>query len=214
MRRKIIIIIGVIICILVFGICSLIRGKMKMKYNNEKDFQELITYRYSSEEFSDIQADLKSGKDISLFEIVDSKKIECIRNIEGIRYALLLSEKNEKLFIFFDDNNIVTDAFYIENDFLEQKDFINVQEGATLMSDIEILDGSAVYYDLSAVRVTGHIVKEGLVIIEYDRLLDGKILNDPVVKNVNFYSNNEILSMMESNYYVSTTPYILPKDKH
>lgn len=81
------------------------------------------------------------------------------------------------------------------------------------MSDIEILDGSAVYYDLSAVRVTGHIVKEGLVIIEYDHLLDGKILNDPVVKNVNFYSNNEILSMMESNYYVSTTPYILPKDK-
>lgn len=186
---------------------------MRIKYNNEQNFQELITYRYSSQDFSDIQEDLKSGKDISLFEIVDSKKIECIRNIKDTRYTLLLSEKNEKLFIFFDANNVVTNAFYIENDFLEQKDFINVQEGVTLKSDIEILDGSVVYYDVSAVMVTGHIVKEGIVIIEYDRLLNGKILNDPVVKSINFYSNDEILSIMDSDYFISTTPYILPIDK-
>lgn len=213
MRRKIIMIIAVVICILIFGICFFKSGKTKLKYDNEQDFQDLITYRYSSGEFSDIQEALKSGKDISLFKIADPKKMECLRNVEGIKYALLLSEKNEKLFIFFDDNNIVTDAFYIENDFLEQKDFINVQEGVTLMSDIEILDGSAVYYDLSAVWVTGHIVKEGLIIIEYDRLLDGKLLNDPVVKSIDFYSNDEILEIMASNYYVLTTPYILPKDK-
>lgn len=100
MRRKIIIIIVVIICILTFGIYFLKEGKMKAKYNNEQDFQELITYRYSSQEFSDIQEDLKSGNGISLFEIVDSEKLECIRNIEGIRYTLLLSEKNERLFVF------------------------------------------------------------------------------------------------------------------
>lgn len=213
MRRKNIIIIAVVICILIFGICFLISGKAKLKYDNEQDFHDLITYRYTSKEFSDMQEALKSGKDISLFDIADSKKMECLRNVEGNKYALLLSEKNEKLFIFFDDNNIVTDAFYIENDFLEQKDFINVQEGVTLMSDIEILDGSAVYYDLSAVWVTGHIVKEGLIIIEYDRLLDGKLLNDPVVKSIDFYSNDKILEIMASNYYVLTTPYILPKDK-
>lgn len=213
MRRKIIIIIVVIICILIFGICLLRGEKMKINYNNEQNFLELITYRYSSQDFSDIQEDLKSGRDISLFEIVDPKKIECIRNIEDTRYALLLSEKNEKLFIFFDANNVVTDAFYIENDFLEQSDFINVQEGVTLKSDIEILDRSVVYYDVSAVMVTGHIVKEGIVIIEYDRLLNGKILNDPVVKSINFYSNDEILLIMDSDYFVSTTPYILPIDK-
>lgn len=100
MRRKIIMIIAVVICILISGICFLKSGKMKVKYDNEHDFQELITYRFSSEEFSDIQKDLKSNNDISLSDIVDSKKIECIKNIEGIKYALLLSEKNEKLFIF------------------------------------------------------------------------------------------------------------------
>lgn len=183
---------------------------IKEKY---QDFQELITYKFSSEEFSDIQENLKSGKDISLFELVDSEKLECIRNIDGIQYALLLSDKNEKLFIFFDDNHVVTDTVYIENDFLEQKDFTSVQEGVTLKSDIETLDGSPIYYAVSAKMVTGYIVKEGIIIIEYDRFLNGRVLDDPVVKSVNFYGNDEILSIMESDFFVSNTPYILPIDK-
>lgn len=186
---------------------------MKAKYNNEQDFQELITYRYSSQEFSDIQENLKSGNDINLFEIVDSEKIECIREIEDIRYALLLSEKNERLFVFLNSDNVVTDSFYIENDFLEQRDFDNVQEGVTLKSDIEALDETPVYYAVSSEMVTGHIVKEGIIIIEYNRFLNGKKLNNPVVKSINFYGNDEILSIMESNFFVSNTPYILPIDK-
>lgn len=211
--RKNMIIIAVIICILIVGICFLIGGKTKIKYDNEQDFQELITYRYSPDEFADIQEELKGGKDISLFEIVDSEKIECVRSIEGISYLLLLSERNEKLFVFFDSNNIVTNAFYIENDFLEQGDFANIQEGVTRESDIEILDGSPVYYAVSAEMVTGHIVKEGIVIIKYDRLLNDEVLADPIVKSIDFYSNDEILSMMETDFFVSNTPYILPIDK-
>lgn len=192
---------------------GLSKGLAIVEYHNEQDFRELITYKYPFEEFANIREELKSGKDIDIFELVDLEKLECVRNIEGIRYVLLLSEKNERLFLFLNSDNVVTDTFYMENDFLEQEDFANVKEGVTLKSDMEILDESPVYYEVSAKMVTGHIVQEGIVIIEYDTFLNGKVLNDPVVKSISFYGNDEILSMMESNFFVSSTPYILPMDK-
>lgn len=186
---------------------------MKMKYNNEQDFLEIITYRYSSQDFAAICDKLKSNNNINIFDILDSDKMECIRKIEDTKYVLLLSEENERLFIFFDSDNIVTDSYYIEKDFLEQSDFKNIQENVTLESDVETLDKSPVYYPISAKVVTGHIVKEGIIIIEYDSLLNGEILNDPVVKSIHFFDDDEILTKMESDVFVSNTPYILPKDK-
>ena len=115
---------------------------MQMKYNNEQDFLEIITYRYSSQDFAAICEKLKSNNNINIFDILDSDKMECIRKIEDTKYVLLLSEENERLFIFFDSDNIVTDSYYIEKDFLEQSDFKNIQEDVTLKSDVETLDKS------------------------------------------------------------------------
>lgn len=203
----------VIICILAFNIFFLKGGKNEVKYNNEQNYQEKITYLCTSEEFSDIQEELKNGRNMHLQDIIDQRKIECVRMTGDIGYVVLLSEHDEKLFLFFNSDSIVVDAYYIEDDFLDQKDFSDIQIGITKESDIEMIDKSPIYYAISAESITGHIVKEGIIIIKYNRFLDGNILADPIVKSVDFYDNDKLLISRESDFAILSTPYILPIDR-
>lgn len=203
--------IGVLLIALGFFTIFIINklGGNKMNYDNNTKYQDIISYKYKTEDLSKIMRNIEEYHKLN---IPDGQK-ECIRQINDIKYLILLSENEEKLFVFLDKNNDVIDMYYRKKDFLEQSDFTNVQIGITRESDIKILDESPIYYDVSAVHVTGHIVKEGIIIITYDRFLDGEILNNPVVKSIDFYSNDKILLMMESDFFVSSTPYILPVDK-
>ena len=202
-----------IICILTFNIFLLNGGKNEVKYNNEQNYQEKITYLCTSEEFSDIQEKLKNGRNMNLQEIIDQRKIECVRMTGDIGYVVLLSEHDERLFLFFNSDSIVVDAYYIEDDFLDQEVFSDVQIGITKESDIEMIDKSPIYYAISAESITGHIVKEGIIIIKYSRFLNGNILTDPIVKSVDFYDNDKLMISRESDFVILSTPYILPIDK-
>lgn len=213
MKKKFINVVVVISGVILLAIYLWKGGKDKVEYNNELGFNELVTYRYSSDELHRIQQYIADGTNISLFEIIDSDKMECARKLEDTRYIILLSDKDEKLFVFFNSDYVITAEYYVEEEFLGEKDFEKIQVGITRESDIETLDKSTIYYDVSVETVTGHIVKEGIIIIEYDRFSDGKILNDPLVKKIKVYKNDEILNVMKLDFFVMSTPFILSIDK-
>lgn len=213
MRRKISIIVVAIICIIIFGICFLVGEKMKVMYNNEKSYQELITYKYDSDEFYSLRETLDSGNEIALFDVIATENIECVRKIEDIRYLILLSEMDEKLFVFFDADYKVTGSYYVKDEFLNEDDFTSVQTGTMQSSLIFEMDKNRIFYPFDTDLETGHITKEGIVIISYNRMGDGEILEDPVVESIEFYNNDEILKMREDNFFIQIIPYILPIDK-
>lgn len=184
-----------------------------MEYNNVKHYNELVTYTYSTEELYKIQNEIRNQSNINLTEVVESKNIECIRNVENTRYVLLVSENGEKLFVFFDDKNIVKGFHFVE-DFLKQNEFEDVQVGNTKLSEIIEMDNNYFISPFSALEATIHIVKEGVIIIRYNRMQGSTILQDPIVKNIEFYDNDEILKQREKNILIKVAPYILPIDKY
>lgn len=202
-----------IICIIIFGICFLTDKKRQVVFNNEQSYQELITYKYDSNEFYSLRKTLDSGNEIALFDVIAAENIECVRKIEDIRYLILLSEMDEKLFVFFDADFKVTGSYYVKDDFLNEDDFASVQTGITQSSLIFEMDQNRIFYPFNTDFETGHITKEGLVIISYNRMGDEEILNDPVVESIEFYNNDEILKMREDNFFIQFMPYILPIDK-
>lgn len=211
MKRKLKVLGSIFILILIIFFTR--NGENKVKYNNEKRFDELITYKYQADEFITIMEILLNNKNINLFEIVSDENIECARHIESTRYLILLSEENEKLFIFFDSNYIVTDSFYVKSNCLERSAFENVQVGKTRLSEIKKIDGNFFVSPISAVESTIHIVKEGILIFTYNRVQNISILKDPIVESVKFYTNEEILNEKEKNILIKVVPYILPIDK-
>lgn len=202
-------IIGIIIC----SICLWVGGKVKVIYNNEQNYKELITYKYESDEFCSIIEALNSGNELALFDVISNEKIECAREIDDIRYLILLSETDEKLFIFFDDNYKITSYYYIKGEFLKEDDFANIQTEVTPSSVIFEMDQNRILYPFDVIYITGHITQEGIIIISYSRIRDRKILEDPIVESIEIYKNDEILEMRKDNLIIQYTPYILPIDK-
>lgn len=135
------------------------------------------------------------------------------RKIGNIRYLILMSVTNEKLFIFYDNNYKITGTYYQKNEFLTKDDFENIQIGITKLSEICEMDKNSFFYPFDADIKTGHIVKEGMIIISYSRIKDGEILEDPVVESIENYNNDEILEMQENNFFIKYIPYIMPIDK-
>lgn len=187
--------------------------KKQVVFNNEQSYQELITYKYDSDEFYSIRETLDSGNEIALFDVIANENIECVRKIEDISYLILLSEMDEKLFVFFDADFKVTGSYCVKDEFLNEDDFASVQTGTTQSSLIFEMDKNRIFYPFDTDLKTGHITKEGIVIISYNIMGDGEILNDPVVESIEFYNNDEILKMREDNFFIQIMPYILPIDK-
>lgn len=213
MKRKKSIIVVAIICIIMFSIYLWVGAKVKVIYNNEQNYKELIRYKYESDEFYSIMETLNSGKEIALFDVISNEKIECARKIEDIRYLILLSETDEKLFVFFDDNFKISSFYYIKDEFLEEDDFANIQTEVTPSSVIFEMDQNRIFYPFDAFFITGHITQEGIIIISYSRIRDGKILEDPIVESIEIYKNDEIIGMRKDNPFIQYIPYILPIDK-
>lgn len=125
---------------------------------------------------------------------------------------MLAAESGEKLFIYFDDEKVIKKSYLIKN-ILEQKDFENVQIGQTRLSEIIELDENIFDVPISSLEATVHLVKEGVIIITYNRLQDTTVIADPVVESTKFYENDDILEQREQDILLKVAPYILPVDK-
>lgn len=210
MKKKIIFLTIAFVLIL---FCLIKNGGKEMEYNNIKEYSELATYSYSIDKLLDIQNEIINGENIRLTEIVENKNIECVRNIENSRYLLLISETGEKLFIFFDEKQVIKYTYFV-NEFLEQSEFENVQKGNTRLSEIIKIDSNCFMSPVSTIEATVHIVKEGIIVVKYSRMQGTTILQDPIVESIEFCKNDEILKQREQDILIKVAPYILPIDKY
>lgn len=209
MKIKAIFLLIVFFIIIVFFIE---KGNREVKYDNEKKYSELTSQYYSAEELLSIHNQIINGDSIKLNEIFKKQDIKCARNIGDIRYLLLAAESGEKLFIYFDDEKVIKKSYLIKN-ILEQKDFENVQIGQTRLSEIIELDENIFDVPISSLEATVHLVKEGVIIITYNRLQDTTVIADPIVESTKFYENDDILEQREQDILLKVAPYILPVDK-
>ena len=96
----------------------------------------------------------------------------------------------------------------------EKKEFSFIEPGKTTEDEIVSMDENAILLPVSSVTSTAHIVREGLLMITYNRLDEEKqmFLDDPLVKAVVFYAN-ESFPLEDNEMINKNVPYILPIDR-
>ena len=219
--KKLIIAIFIIILIASVTCIIIMVNKAEITYDNETSYDELITYRYSDEElyniFSDTYEALREWQTIHLFDVVKKKNIECARYItDNNRYIILKSDSDNKLFIFFSGKYVINNVYYVQGDFLEQKDYEFVEAGVTRFNEIWEMDINKIPSPVSFKLMTQHIVKEGVYQITYKDMnyhfgKDGDFSQDFVVNEIAFYKNEDLYDNEKEHFF--WVPYILPMDK-
>lgn len=195
------------------GICILKKQKsiQRISIKKEDDKWEIVDFfefEYDRKEFQRIHTMLEHDKNIVWDRIVSNEGEGCISSAEGIEYSQLLSEENERLFVYFKDSDVIG-SYYMKGDFLERKAFDEIAIGKTRRSEIEEIDKYCIFGSESQEDMSGHIVKEGIIVITYDGDTDSSL-----VTSIEFYDNSEVLDMMREDEFISTIPYILPSDKY
>lgn len=184
------------------------------KYNNEVGCNDLVKTVYTQEKFSELENRLQSYKEksLNLSELLDDYNFECIRKIsENDYYTVILREDNSKLFVFFNSDCEITN-YIMFNNFKKTEDFNFIKKNVTHESEVIDFDKQYITYPVSAVNVTGHITKNGVIIIKYSRMADEVLQYDNIVDEVEFFEDDSIKD--SDNFFIKNTPYILPIDKN
>ena len=185
-------------------------------YNNFLSLEQSIhaTYsKYEVEQFHQEQLDAYSNGG-SYFTMEDVQKyfdIECTRkNCFGNYYVPLKLDEGGYAFIFLSPELVVKLNILVYTKMPSKDDFNFIKENETLIDEIRSFDFNTIEYPLSSVELltTGHIVKEGVLIIRYR--------SGAIVKSVEFFPNESIPALQEQegiNWFVLGVPYLLPQDK-
>lgn len=172
------------------------------KPDNNENVYQVVNKHFSEEELKQLETDIYQGE-ISLFNFKLKYRPQCIRETFQGEYAILLGENDERLFVFWAEDNRLY-ATYNSQTFLEKKDFESIHIGETQLEDVLLFDKSAVSVPFSLRTFTGHITKDGVFVIEYDK--------SNIVLSMDFYSNDDLLSKT-NEIPIKLIPYILPQDK-
>lgn len=194
----------VIICLIMLTGCD------NVKFNNLVNKNDLLTKTYSNSQMDN----LKKLVEHNTITITDFKKlfdIQCARKTYQGFYVVLLLENGENAFIFFNNENQLNHII-IANDFKSKNQFESQSLQNKTKSEILYLDENAILLPISAVDVSVHIVQEGICIVKYSRMVDGKLVDDPIFCSVEFIANDNI---EKSDYMLirNNTPFIYDYDK-
>lgn len=107
--------------------------------NNEKNYEELITIEYNiNDYFADIYL-----YGYTLSEVNEKYKIECLRQVDDVYYALFKSKTGGKLFVFFskneDEKYVVIRSWYYEKK-ITKDDFCSLIIGISTLDDVRDID--------------------------------------------------------------------------
>lgn len=201
----------ILLCVLLFCLTSCSeRGDKTLKANNDTPITS-IEKSYAEEDVREIQEKMH-GKTLTYNDIKSAFKYQCIRKtFQG--YYLILRLHTEKLAFIFLNNDLELTCILIQDKFLRKSDFDIVSIKDTKESEVNKLDQNAIYYPVSYVNASGHILSDGFILILYERIMDGVLLDDPVVKTIEYVSNEDIEKRTD-DFWISSTPYILPIDKN
>ena len=187
----------------------------KLKIVNEKNYREIITKKYSDKKLEKINNEINnnlisSSKKLNASIKLRNIKVECLRKTNNFYYIMLLSTSNKKLFIIIDESYDIYSSFIIKDFKSENEILNNIKINETNFREIKQIDENTIYAPVSFTNFSGHITKEGTIILEYQRQNDSNISS--ILKEIKVYSNKEILETSESSF-MSFIPIILPDDK-
>ena len=210
MKRKNIILL-LFACVILIFVRIFVRG-MDVKYNNTEHFENLANIKYSIREIEEIKEaieynDWNYTKFKSLFDI------QCLRKTYQGYYVILLQDDGRRAFVFMDEEMKLNELLLIGN-MKEKEEFSFIEPGRTTEDEIVSMDENAILLPVSSVTSTAHVVREGLLVITYNRLDEEKqmFLDDPLVNAVVFYAN-ESFPLEDNEMINKNVPYILPIDR-
>lgn len=228
MKRKVIGIVVVCMLIIVLGVIviALTQKESELRYDNETNLNDKITVTTPISEIDKIKQRMNTGNQpIDIDWVVSNTKIkiECMRKTEQGYYVVLKQDDGKLTFLFMDEEfEIETILTYAK--FLSKDDFDFIVLLETRDSEIDEIGMNEVSYPVSAVSLSGYIVKEGILLIRYRRTtdkVDGVLVFESIVESVEFIDNEEILAFKKDDdmYFGNTwtimcTPYIYPMDKN
>lgn len=195
----------ILLCLITITGCDYVKHCPKVHIS---DYSEKV---YSLEEIEELKRTNVSDKITFEKFILDFS--DCVvRQTHQGQYAILLLRDNKRAFAFFSAEGTMTNILLVER-FISKTEFLyNVVEN---MSKSEVLrfDPSAINSPISAIDITAHIVIEGVFIVKYDRVLNGAVLEDPIVTSIEFFSNENIKST-EDPFIHALVPFIHEYDKN
>lgn len=199
-----------ILVAIILACTTLFTGCNDVKYNNLEGHNKLITQAYSSQKIEDLKNTI-ALKGMTFSELKKTINVQCVRKTHQGYYAVLLQEDGKSVYIFIDENLEIVNALVVSN-FLTKEDFeFHIHEQMT-KNDVLSYHSDAILLPISAVEITAHIVQEGIFIVKYSRVVNGAIINSPVVSSIEFIANQEI---PKSNDELIRTviPFIMEIDK-
>lgn len=197
----------IILTLLLLFFSSCKKESDNLNFDNNSDISNVITKRYHKEVLDQIQPQT------TLRNLTNEFDIECVRRTERTSYIIFLSDEGERYFVFLQDDGVISDVVSFAS-FKSRADFDWIRVGETSLKDIGQFDNSLINYPISSAVYTGHILQDGLVIIEYDYVIDNELLPSPVVSEILFFEDSDYESLKSSeNAIVSLTPYILTLDR-
>lgn len=201
----IIIAIAAVFAVAVYSSCE------KIKYNNDKTIDILVTETYSASKIQKMKSSIENNK-LTYSQLRSDYNIQCLRKTYQGYYAVFLQDDGSRVFVFINENKepykiLVIDE--IKNK--SQYDFIEV--GKTTKNEILNYDENTLFMPVSSVITTAYITKEGVLLVTYDNFdeVSGMILDDAVVKSITFYNNSDF--PLKNSLIDSNIPYILEVDK-
>ena len=211
MRRKKIIILLFFACAVLIFVRSFIGG-MGVKYNNTERFENLVNIKYSSRKIKEIREAIERN-DWNYMKFKSLFDIQCLRKTYQGYYVVLLQDDGRRAFVFMDEEMKLNEVLLIGN-MKEKEEFSFIEPGRTTEDEIVSMDENAILLPVSSVTSTAHVVREGLLVITYNRLDEEKqmFLDDPLVNAVVFYAN-ESFPLEDNEMINKNVPYILPIDR-
>ena len=184
--------------------------------NNEDSINDLISVCYPTirfERLKEINGSIYNinGEDyLTYYDITALFRVECIReNYRGNYYIVFKLYNGGCAFICMNHDLIITDILICPT-MISKDDFVENISEQTTRSDILNSDSNSIlsYFSHTSLQYTGHLVKEGVIVIFYDE--------SSVVKSWDFVATEDIPGLEDNlfeNFAALSIPYILPQDK-
>ena len=181
-----------------------------MFYNNNTEKSKIVTKTYSKSRIDDLKERVELNN-ISYLKFRLQFRVQCLRKTYQGYYAVLSQSDGDYAYVFIDEKFKLYDLFVVD-EFKTKDEFLSLLCNKTNINSIIEIDPNTVYFPISAMDMTAHIVKEGIVIIKYNRLVDGKISEPSSIDSIEFISNDD-LSAEDHEFIAVSVPHILEIDK-
>lgn len=211
-KNKILLFFALLLIVLALIFIIIFTGGGDVKYDNDKSIASLITKKYSDSDIEKMREDIECDN-LNYAKLKSHYNVQCLRKTYQGFYAVFLQNDGKRVFVFMDETMKLNNMLVIEN-IKEKEEYNFLKLGRSTESEVLEHDKNTVMLPVSSVTCTAHIVKEGLLVITYDRLdtNTGTLLNDPVVKSCVFFKNDDF-PLNDNDMINLNVPYILEKDK-